>query len=429
MEDSTGPLRVSRACVSCAEQRKKCSGESPCSNCVRRGCTCVFEAAKRRGPKPGERTARLEAELASLREEVSALKDYFGLPQHVTFTRDGSAAVAANGAVATLVDPLLAVAHAAALEQAKDAAAPSLNRVAQASLANMLTAEVGSKRRRPDSAVAASSASSSAPSSASGAAASAVDPWQPPGSIVPTPAEVSLLRRFFEQANFVMPSVDEEAFWAALEEAKYYTGGEEGDDDITDEEHDDEAGSARFAGSGAASQHIGLKSGLEARVQAAAPTLGSSSSGGASTHTAPPAGTRGSGEAVRTAPTHIEAVRAGVGARTLARHANAYGFRVLFHIVLAGGCMTQPGHQALVRHHYGLARAFLGPCLTAPSQHLVSALLMMVRHLLHKFYLTVWLLVAQTTAQTERFACETLCHLRSVSLRFSAGGRLACAVD
>lgn len=64
----------------------------------------------------------------------------------------------------------------------------------------------------------------------------------------------------------------------------------------------------------------------------------------------------------------------------LARHADAFGFRVLYHTVLATSALGMPGaaQLALARKHYSLARAYLAPCYEAPSQHLVSALLLMV---------------------------------------------------
>lgn len=214
------------------------------------------------------------------------------------------------------------------------------------------------------------------------------DPWQPPGAIIPTPEEMSILRHFFDQTNFVMPCVDEEAFWAALEEAKYFTGGE-------DDEHDDEADED---GAHAQSDVDGDAEGrsLSAAAAAAAEIIAPRASSGTSAGRnggAVPAGFgalpdsfgQGSGKAAwpastgATAPAGSPPPPAGVGAHTLARHANAYGFRVLFHIVLACGCMANVGQQALARYHYNLARAFLGPCMTAPSQHLVSALLIMVR--------------------------------------------------
>lgn len=66
-------------------------------------------------------------------------------------------------------------------------------------------------------------------------------------------------------------------------------------------------------------------------------------------------------------------------ARALQRHSNAYGFRVLFHVLLSMACARQlPCKPWLSRHHYELARAYLGPCFAQPSTHLVSALLCLV---------------------------------------------------
>lgn len=66
-------------------------------------------------------------------------------------------------------------------------------------------------------------------------------------------------------------------------------------------------------------------------------------------------------------------------ARALQRHSNAYGFRVLFHVLLSMACARQlPDKPWLSRHHYELARAYLGPCFAQPSTHLVSALLCLV---------------------------------------------------
>lgn len=409
---SVGPLRVARACISCAELRKKCTGESPCENCVRRGCECEYAAAKRPGPKPGERTARLHAELASLREEVAALKAHIGWPADVPFTSAAaqapSSATVASAASALKRSALAAAASQAAIAASHAAASALGDGRAGRGLAATKGVGVGFKRPRPaaDNASVASSGTAPSVASTAGAADPKFDPWQPPGAIIPSAEEMAILRIFFDQTNFVMPCVDEEAFWAALEEAKYYTGGEEDDRDEHDDEAEDEAGQAHdhldvdtagngtslSAGASAAAvdvpaTHSGAaKSGL-ARFSAggiasaaskgagkAAALLSAGSSGSAGAGAGAGAGSSNPLAPAGSPP----APSAGVGARTLARHANAYGFRVLFHIVLAGGCIAKSGQQALARYHYNLARAFLGPCMTAPSQHLVSALLIMV---------------------------------------------------
>jgi hypothetical protein len=43
--------RVTAACESCKRTRRKCNGTMPCENCEKRGLQCIYEEAKKRGPK------------------------------------------------------------------------------------------------------------------------------------------------------------------------------------------------------------------------------------------------------------------------------------------------------------------------------------------------------------------------------------------
>jgi len=61
--------------------------------------------------------------------------------------------------------------------------------------------------------------------------------------------------------------------------------------------------------------------------------------------------------------------------QTLKRNSEIYGFRVCYYTLLCAGAKMQ-GRPTLARRYYELARTYLGPCLEYPSQHLVSALLL-----------------------------------------------------
>ena len=59
------------------------------------------------------------------------------------------------------------------------------------------------------------------------------------------------------------------------------------------------------------------------------------------------------------------------------RHSELFGFRVAFYTLLCIGARVA-GDSKAARRYYELARAYIGPCYSQPSQHLVSALLLMV---------------------------------------------------
>jgi hypothetical protein len=61
--------------------------------------------------------------------------------------------------------------------------------------------------------------------------------------------------------------------------------------------------------------------------------------------------------------------------QTLKRNSETFGFRVCYYTLLCAGAKMQ-GRPILARRYYELARTYLGPCLEYPSQHLVSALLL-----------------------------------------------------
>ena len=46
-----GRKRVTVACEGCKQARRKCNGQNPCDFCQKRKIDCVYEQAKKRGPK------------------------------------------------------------------------------------------------------------------------------------------------------------------------------------------------------------------------------------------------------------------------------------------------------------------------------------------------------------------------------------------
>jgi hypothetical protein len=61
---------------------------------------------------------------------------------------------------------------------------------------------------------------------------------------------------------------------------------------------------------------------------------------------------------------------------TVLRNSEIFGFRVCYYTLLCVGAKVQ-GRYSLAKRYYELARAYIGPCFSQPSQHLVSALLLM----------------------------------------------------
>ena len=62
--------------------------------------------------------------------------------------------------------------------------------------------------------------------------------------------------------------------------------------------------------------------------------------------------------------------------RAVRRHAELFGFRVCYFTLLCVGSRIA-GNAPAARRYYELARAYIGPVYAQPSQHLVSALLLM----------------------------------------------------
>ena len=60
-----------RACISCRTHHLKCDGKAPCQQCKRKSVNCVFENAKKRGPKSKE----LRELVSVLSKECQELKD------------------------------------------------------------------------------------------------------------------------------------------------------------------------------------------------------------------------------------------------------------------------------------------------------------------------------------------------------------------
>ncbi len=46
-----GRKRVTVACEGCKQARRKCNGQNPCEFCQKRKIECIYEQAKKRGPK------------------------------------------------------------------------------------------------------------------------------------------------------------------------------------------------------------------------------------------------------------------------------------------------------------------------------------------------------------------------------------------
>lgn len=65
----TKTITKKRACSICRAQHLKCSGESPCQQCLKKGTEdqCTFTAPQKRGPKSKE----LREIISNLREEIT----------------------------------------------------------------------------------------------------------------------------------------------------------------------------------------------------------------------------------------------------------------------------------------------------------------------------------------------------------------------
>jgi hypothetical protein len=71
--------RSVKACDACHKAKAKCSGDgaAPCPSCVKRGLSCVYSAAKKRGPKTGALKA-LQEEVAVLRNQLKSVQYHGG---------------------------------------------------------------------------------------------------------------------------------------------------------------------------------------------------------------------------------------------------------------------------------------------------------------------------------------------------------------
>jgi hypothetical protein len=146
--------------------------------------------------------------------------------------------------------------------------------------------------------------------------------WAAPGPVIPTEEERRLLAAYFDYSNRILPAVNQDKFYAALERARSYPP----------PAHD------------------------AAAAQEAAQQPGG-----------------------RVTGTKRKAPGAGVGADAPAgpvQTAEAFGFRVLFYTLLCIGAKLG-GHVCDAKRYYELARAYVGACFSYPSEHLVSALLVM----------------------------------------------------
>jgi len=164
--------------------------------------------------------------------------------------------------------------------------------------------------------------------------------WRMPGPIVPSAAEEAFIRTFFERPNRLLCAVDEDYFYAALEEAQHF---------VPDEHAGDDGGGGSSGGGGGGGGECGDGSGggcgeAESGAMSLLPT------------------------AVTAEPVHpFKVVR---------QRSDAFGFRVCYYTLLCMGAKLQ-GRYKLAKRYYELARAYIGPCFAQPSQHLVSALLLM----------------------------------------------------
>lgn len=209
------------------------------------------------------------------------------------------------------------------------------------------------------------------------------------GPLVPTDEEEVILRAFFDHCNKMLPAVDEVSFYAALDDAANHVADPEGDgsggggtvqagtSDGSAPNSNNNTNGGEHAGGGGAPVDTGksnskkstsTKSAISKLKKATlsdapATAAGHPSSGTASTTNAAAAGLTAATSAV-------------ANLAQIAYNSEAYGFRVLFHTVLCAGAKVL-GRFKVAKKHYELARAYIGPCFSVPSQHLVSALLVM----------------------------------------------------
>lgn len=218
--DAQSRARVSRACTSCASLRKRCTGEVPCPNCVKRGIECVYTTAKLPGPKPGAKTEHLKEELERAEAELRAIKRHFGLREDLPFCPPEDRSDVVSGRSAGATTPPASVSSGSSGIGAKrrrtEAATHGGGRSGAGAAAGADDQGASSDSSGPSSSN--GGRSTAAPSAAAPVAGrregsdARLDAWKPPAAIIPTAEESALLRSFFEQSNAVMPVVDEDSF-------------------------------------------------------------------------------------------------------------------------------------------------------------------------------------------------------------------------
>jgi Fungal Zn(2)-Cys(6) binuclear cluster domain len=387
-----GRLRVSRACHPCNISKRKCDGQVPCSYCIshQRECTLSAEPAKKRGPPKG--TPRGKPKAAGLDTGTSASvgkksaapvskttgsvsvgskrKRSQG-PSMIPNGSDGPAerpdtAIAQGGtkkprlqvvgAVDAVSEPALPLGaqgkrkpggsnkvatvaavekqqekmqsgntHKAVLEHGEPAAtsdagvAEALAELSKA-VASSLAGTTGTTGIAAPMASHGSSSSSSMSTSMQAKSRDA-QPWDPPAPVNPTTSEMAVIDSFFGVFNkAVFPAVDEQRYRQALAQASISVDAFEGDSDMNSESYSSSSSASTAASSKRKKAHA-----LSAAQKVS----------------------------------------------------EAFGFRVLHHMLLSVGYKMQ-GRLNMAQCHYGLARAYLAPCVEYPSVHLVSALLLMV---------------------------------------------------
>ena len=373
---------MTRACLGCKAARRKCSGESPCEYCVKRGVECVFDEGKavKRGPKAGAKAALLSAENERLRKELERLRE-------LSLRGSTAGALSSSQPQQPPAYPALVAQPAGADDDGRGTAALFPQTV-----------------------------------------------WTVDAPIQPTELELATLRTYFDFTNQILPCVDEELFYASLDEARYVgqdvgqegalrssggarpagmnsptvsstisdpggvasggksnsiSGGsdehgedlsvheeedeeeeEEEDGDEEDEEDEDdedylEGGgrSSRKRGGSRAKKHRGTVAGSSASGSVLGKRRGGSDDAFVSSSS--------SSAAAPSAQPRLHPIV------SVARNSELFGFRVLYYTLLCIGSKVA-GRMADARRYYELARAFIGPVFSTPSQHLVSALLLMV---------------------------------------------------
>jgi hypothetical protein len=196
--------------------------------------------------------------------------------------------------------------------------------------------------------------------------------WVSPGPLRPSPEEEELLTAFFQYSNRVLPVVDQQHFYSALEQTGWLA---------TIGTDADEAQAPWYGytqpmprptgqpGSGVASPQAGATEGGE--------TAGTGHEGANLSGASPEISVSKQSQQQRVLPFErpYKPLREPPFI-SVARNGELFGFRVCLLTVLCMGAKIC-GKNDLAAHYYGLARSFIGPCFTEPCQHLVSALLVL----------------------------------------------------